>query len=844
LVARQDVEERQQKLMTGYAIEQPGTATPLRSVLLPTGLAGTALPGPDGLVTTTLPDGRVMTSTPGADPRFGMLTPFRRAETLTTPGGRSWSLTRSRAATLLDPSDLLSFATLEESTTINGKTFLDVFTKSTRTLVRTTPAGRQVTTTLDTQGRVVQVSVPGIVPMVLSYDGHGRLETVTQGTRTMTRGYWPDGYLATVTDPLNQVTTFTPDLVGRVEEVLRPNGETVLYDHDDVGNLVAVTPPGQAAHTFGYSGVDQRSSYDPPALPTGPTPTIWAHDIDRRLDSITRPDGIVVSYLRDQHGRLKHVTWPGGMVTRSYHPTTGKLVGLSGPGSVALAFIHDGHLLTDAIWSGEISGTVHTDYNNHLRASSETVNSVHAVSFAHDDDGLLTGAGPLTLTRSPQNGRVEGLTVGGVVETLTFDPFGDLDDRVVTANGATVFAVDVVQRDALGRIIEKVETIAGETHTFGCDYDLAGRLDHVYRDGVLVADYGYDGKGNRTSLTTPQGQVIGVPDAQDRLESYGALSFTYRASGELESRTDTTTGATTLYGYDPLGNLRQVTLPGGSVIEYIVDGSGRRVGKKVNGALAEGWLYRSALQPAAELDASGAVVARFLYGERVNVPDVMIKGGITYRLVTDHVGSVRLVVDAATGTITQRMDYNEFGEVVLDTNPGFQPFGFAGGLYDPDTGLVRFGARDYDPEIGRWTAKDPLLFDGGDTNLYAYALMDPINRADPSGRIAIAVPIVLAELAMVALVVTIGVWETVDAIQDICTFAKGLEDADPLEDDATDDSPPDSTKCWAAYLADRRTCRTLKASNYGKRACYESASERYAACLRGKRLPDLVTWAN
>ncbi len=45
-----------------------------------------------------------------------------------------------------------------------------------------------------------------------------------------------------------------------------------------------------------------------------------------------------------------------------------------------------------------------------------------------------------------------------------------------------------------------------------------------------------------------------------------------------------------------------------------------------------------------------------------------------------------------------RLDYDEFGRVLLDTNPGFQPFGFAGGHYDPDTQLVRFGARDYDPE--------------------------------------------------------------------------------------------------------------------------------------------------
>jgi RHS repeat-associated protein len=111
----------------------------------------------------------------------------------------------------------------------------------------------------------------------------------------------------------------------------------------------------------------------------------------------------------------------------------------------------------------------------------------------------------------------------------------------------------------------------------------------------------------------------------------------------------------------------------------------------------------------------------------------MIKGGVTYRIITDHLGSTRLVVDVATGTIAQRIDYDEFGVVLMDTNPGFQPFGFAGGLYDPQTKLVRFGARDYDAETGRWTAKDPILFAGGDTNLYRYALGDPVNSSDTSG---------------------------------------------------------------------------------------------------------------
>ncbi|MFT4579434.1 MAG: RHS repeat-associated protein [Nitrospinales bacterium] len=74
-----------------------------------------------------------------------------------------------------------------------------------------------------------------------------------------------------------------------------------------------------------------------------------------------------------------------------------------------------------------------------------------------------------------------------------------------------------------------------------------------------------------------------------------------------------------------------------------------------------------------------------------------------------------------------------WGNVIADTNPGFQPFGFAGGLYDASTGLTRFGARDYDPENGRWTSKDPVRFDGDGPNLFGYVKNDPVNFFDSTG---------------------------------------------------------------------------------------------------------------
>jgi RHS repeat-associated protein len=299
-------------------------------------------------------------------------------------------------------------------------------------------------------------------------------------------------------------------------------------------------------------------------------------------------------------------------------------------------------------------------------------------------------------------------------------------------NGADIYGVSYV-RDRLGRITQKTEVIAGQTHTEIYDYGLAGRLETVNRNGVLTT-YAYDSNGNRLSKTTGGIVESGTYDAQDRLLSYGDCAYHYTASGELSRKT--CGGETAGYNYDVLGNLLSVSLPDGSEIEYLIDGQNRRVGKKINGALVEGFLYQDQLNPVAELNPDGTIRSRFVYADKANVPAYMIQAGDTYRIISDHLGSPRLVIHAVSGNIVQRMGYDEFGNVILDTNPGFQPFGFAGGIYDQYTGLTRFGARDYDARTGRWTSKDPIRFDGG-INLYGYSFGDPINYRDPSGKFSI-----------------------------------------------------------------------------------------------------------
>jgi RHS repeat-associated protein len=152
--------------------------------------------------------------------------------------------------------------------------------------------------------------------------------------------------------------------------------------------------------------------------------------------------------------------------------------------------------------------------------------------------------------------------------------------------------------------------------------------------------------------------------------------------------------------------------------------------------LIKGWLYKDKLNPIAELDGSGNIVSRFIYGDRGNIPSYMVKGGVTYRIITNQLGSPIKIIDTATGVIAQEMSYDVWGNILMDSNPDFQPFGFAGGLYDADTQLTRFGFRDYDAVSGRWTSKDPIKFTGGDTNLFGYVFNDPVNFIDENGLIA------------------------------------------------------------------------------------------------------------
>ena len=459
---------------------------------------------------------------------------------------------------------------------------------------------------------------------------------------------------------------------------------------------------------------------------------------DKQPTVVHRPDGSQIVTTYDGAGRVATVTYPAGpstsdgniTVTRNYHPTTGKLSGMSSSDGQSLTYGYDGSLPLSTTWSGTVVGSVSLTYDNNFRVVSESVNGANTVALGHDDDGLLTSIDGLTITRDPANGLISDASIGSVTNHRTYDNFGQMATNETKFGATSLYSVAYV-RDSLGRIEQKTETIQGTTTVWVYSYDTAGRLWQVMKDGVLTSVYGYGANGNRLTKTTSAGTETATYDDQDRLLTYGKWAYTYTANGELRTKTDTTIGDVTTYSYDGQGNLRRVTLPDGRLIEYVVDGENRRVGKKVNGTLVRRWLFKDSLKPAAELDGAGTMLARYVDG-------LVIKGSNTYKVVADHLGTPRLLIDRTTGAVAQRLDFDEFGQITSDSSPGFQTFGLAGGIYDADTGLVRFGARDYDPETGRWTAKDPIRFEGGDMNLFGYAHQDPVNNVDRTGKWAAA----------------------------------------------------------------------------------------------------------
>ncbi len=614
---------------------------------------------------------------------------------------------------------------ITEKVTFNGKptTFVTNTIQSKKTL--TSSVGRTTTSFYDPNNILTtKIAIPGLYDINFGYDTRGRLTSINTDIRQTTLSYDAQGNLSSITDPENKTITYSYDAVGRITSIIRPDSSSISFTYDKNGNVTVLTNPSTINHGFGYNKINLNSFYQTPLSGSYG----YLYDKDRQLKQINFPSGKQIDFLYD-HERLSNIQTPEGNIILSY--LCGPKVSSLTKEGESTSYEYDGSLITSETLSGTLNQTMIYAYNSDFNVKQLTFTG-GSVNYTYDNDGLLIGAGAFTITRNAGNGLPEEVTGGSLNITRAFNGYGELESQNFVVNDLSLFSWNLT-RDKAGRIISKTETIEGTTSNYAYTYDFMGRLLTVTKDGALIEEYQYDSVGRRTyEINLPKGisgRTFTYSD-EDHLITTGDVTYQYNLDGFLTTKTQ---GSEVIrYSYTSLGELLSVNLLDGRVIEYINDPLGRRIAKIVDGVTVEKYLWQGLTRLLAVYDGSNNLVMRFEYSD-VRMPVAVTRGGATYYLTYDQVGSLRVVSDAS-GNVIKSIDYDSFGSIISDTNPAFTvPFGFAGGMYDADTGLARFGLRDYDPDTGRWTAKDPIGFWGGDVDLYGYVTNNPIKFIDPRG---------------------------------------------------------------------------------------------------------------
>lgn len=727
----------------------------------------------DGTEKLTLPQlsGQTNTveQTVSADPRFGFGTPY--ASKVDTKAGANGSLktnavTVSSSANLtnsVDPFSLVTSGTALSTTTSYSAssgtlgTVTETFDRG-LSQRKTTLAGRDTIETLDATDRTMAVSYSGTVPNTTTstspateaytYDGAGRLtqESMTgtlpgvgATTRSVTYGFdSTKGWLSSIAATgLGQVTYSNWDATGRPQHVVLPGNRAVDLVYDFNGNVSQVTTPLQYVHGLTPNAQDLLSLYTPPSVSPPGGNTQYAYDRDGLVAALTEPVD-TVTYERDGAGRLvrrKYWATTGFQTLTTSYDSAGHVASINSnlTPAVSLSYVYDGDMVTKEsylnafkVGSTEHNHSVDKTFDGFQRVATQRIDSADATGFGfnYDTAGLLgtvtAGSYTYSLVRTSggnpsAHALVASATVGTLNETYEYDAFSQLVHYKAWLPSMTVFEITYERQPATGRVSAKVETINGIHTSCRTDYVYeptnTNFLSQATRNGNC-----FGGAGTTSWTYDADGNVLGGGnwyDAQDRLKGDWSWTYGYDGDGNITALSNSY-----FFTYDAPGNLRRMQQNGGYSYDYRIDGRDRRIAKVTTsgGTLQKGWLYDGA-RIVAEVGADGELSSHFAYATKSNVPDLMWhKDGSTwnlYRILSDQLGSVVAMVNVSTGAMDAEKNTWTDGGVAYYAWPSKQPFGFAGGLWDGETGNYRFGARDYNPWKQRWWSKDPSRFAGG-----------------------------------------------------------------------------------------------------------------------------------
>lgn len=629
-----------------------------------------------------------------------------------------------------------------------------------RLIAQTDPTGARDQWSYDDFGSVIEYIDPMGATATNQYDEMHRLVKaigLSGGETTYT--YDDVGNVTSVTDPLGRVVSREYDDRNRLTRTIDARAGATSYVYDEVDNVLSLTDPLGNRTQWEYDALDRvAKTIDP----LGALSTI-TYDVAGNIQQTRDRLGRTRNMTYDRLDRLTQEVWkdPIGAIvdthTYSYDPTGDMLTAQDGDSK--LTFTYD---LLGQLTSADNVGTsgiprVRLSYGydaagNRVRVSD---NFNVTVDSTYDSRNMLSerawtglGAGGSVSARVGMSynargqfteiNRFNSLTAPtpGSTERMSYDASGRITQMRNTSATDAVLANYDMAWDLADQLIEW--NINGLTQRY--NYDLTGQLTSVTRGDTAGAEsYQYDLNGNRQGT----GQTIG---ANNRLMSDDKFDYQYDAEGNRTAQIERATGRVTSFTYDHENHLLTATTrsPAGTLlsnVRYRYDALGRRNARIADsdgsGPVAGTIEYYVYDGEAVWLDASasGEITARYLQADGIDslLARYRTSDGLTW-YITDHLGSVRALVDTA-GNVISQVDYDSFGNILATTGnaTSLDRYLYTGREFDPIINQYHYRTRQYDPRAGVFTTEDTIGFWGGDTNLSRYAGNSGTYARDPFG---------------------------------------------------------------------------------------------------------------
>lgn len=341
-----------------------------------------------------------------------------------------------------------------------------------------------------------------------------------------------------------------------------------------------------------------------------------------------------------------------------------------------------------------------------------TVGSITFVAAQHSDEVTIVDEGPITYADPDDEApwwmrltaRPAMATVTGDIQhnAYTYDAVGNITAINDTSITPTEKSVTYTYDDYYRLTSATTTGYSQGDYSVSYQYDLIGNLTYKSDVGTLT----YDGTGNPTPHAVTD--VNGTP-------------YTYDTNGNLTSDGEHT------YAFD----IRDRMVSSGSwTFEY--DHTGQRV-TSTNTANGDTTQYVNSF---VESRPDGLVYYIYAGGERV----AQVVDGQTYYYHKDHLQGTALVTNEA-GVVTFISDYTPYGGTSYNVNYGSDvAYTYGGKEFNEDIGVTYFGARYYNPTIGRFISMDPVdqpLAAPQLHNEYSYSGNSPMVFVDPSGGVNI-----------------------------------------------------------------------------------------------------------